>query len=67
MEKTVDIYHGHDAFYLRNIAEDQVQIELWSRGTFGVTIELECEDAERFAEELLAFTKSVRAQLEANS
>lgn len=51
MKIEVPIDHGHDSFIVSLETEDspEVKIELWSRGTFGVEINLTAEDAVCFA------------------
>ena len=55
MKIEIPISHGHDYFTVyRDNDQGEVRIELWSRGTFSITISLSFADAEAFARALSA-------------
>jgi len=52
-EIEVPIDGHHDYFKITTGDEDEVEIELWSRGTFTVNMALSPEDAKAFGEALI--------------
>lgn len=69
----VPIDHHHDYFKITTAepseagvwddGEDEVMIELWSRGSFTVKVALSSEDAEAFGEALIKAAQVAAAEL----